>query len=125
MNTLVTLHAARTIDTPAASMSTYASPTTEPASDLSVWRTQMQPNTSGPTHTIDTDHVVVIIQGRLTALVGNAAVEANVGDCVVLPAGRVRQLSAGPDGVVTVTAAQPGSTASAGDADPVRVPWAN
>jgi quercetin dioxygenase-like cupin family protein len=125
MNVLVTLAEARTVETPAASMRTYASPSAATATDVAVWRTEMAPDTSGPVHVIDTDHAVVVIDGLLRAVVGGTTVDAGPGDCVLLPRGEERQLTAGPSGVVTLTAAQPGSTARAGDADPVRVPWAN
>ena len=125
MNHLVTLAGARTIETPAAAMRTYASPSADGTADVSVWRTDMAPDTSGPAHVIDTDHVVVVVEGVLMAVVDGTTVEATAGDCVVLPRGAERRLSAGPSGVTTLTAAQPGSTARAGDADPVRVPWAN
>ncbi|MFC5176245.1 hypothetical protein [Nocardioides taihuensis] len=125
MNHLVTLRGARTIETPAASMRTYASPSAGSTVDVSVWRTEMQPDTSGPVHVIDTDHVVVVVDGLLKAVVDGTAVEAGAGDCVLLPHGAARQLTAGPSGVTTLTAARPGSTARAGDADPVPVPWAN
>jgi quercetin dioxygenase-like cupin family protein len=125
MNRLITLAGARTIDTPAASMRTYASPSADCTADVSVWRTEMQPDSAGPVHVIDTDHVVVVIDGLLRAVVGGVKIVASAGDCVILPRGEERQLAAGPSGLTTLTAAQPGSTARAGDADPVRLPWAN
>jgi ethanolamine utilization protein EutQ (cupin superfamily) len=85
----------------------------------------MGPGTRGPVHVIDTDHVVVVVDGLLNAVVDGTTVVATAGDCVLLPHGAERQLTAGPSGVVTLTAAQPGSTARAGAGDPVRVPWAN
>lgn len=125
MNVLVTLAEARTVETPAASMRTYAGPSAAIATDVVVWRTEMAPEASGPVHVVDTDHAVVVIDGQLRAVVGGTTVEAGPGDCVVLPRGTERQLTAGPSGVITLTAARPGSTARAGDADPVRVPWAS
>jgi quercetin dioxygenase-like cupin family protein len=125
MNPLITLRGARTIETPAAAMRTYASPSADGTADVSVWRTEMQPDASGPVHVIDTDHVVVVLDGLLKAAVDGTVVEAGAGDGVLLPRGAARQLTAGPSGVITLTAARPGSTARAGDADPVPVPWAN
>lgn len=125
MNFHVPISAARTIDTPAATMRTYASPSAAAVANVSVWRTEMQPGTSGPVHVIDTDHVVIVVEGTLEATVDGSAVRANVGDCVLLPRDKERQLTAGSSGVVTLTSAQPGSAARAGEAEPVRVPWAN
>ena len=121
----IQLSAARTTETPAASMHTYASPTTTPAAPISVWRTEMAPDATGPVHSIDVTHVVVVLAGRLDATVDGHEVRATPGDCVVLDAGVARQLAAGPEGVVTVTAAPAGSRAVAGAAEPVTVPWAN
>ena len=42
------------------------------------------------------DHAVVVIDGQLRAVVGGTTVEAGPGDCVVLPRGTERQLTAGP-----------------------------
>ena len=57
-DTHITISGNITIETPAASMRTYASPSADGAADVSVWRTEMAPDTSGPVHVIDTDHVV-------------------------------------------------------------------
>jgi ethanolamine utilization protein EutQ (cupin superfamily) len=65
------------------------------------------------------------LDGRLDAEVAGRQVEAHAGDCLVLRAGATRVLAAGPGGVTTLTVAMPGSTATSGDADPVRLPWAN
>lgn len=121
----VPLEAARTVETPAAAMRTYASPSVAVSAELSVWRTEMAPGSAGPLHSIDRDHVAVVLAGRLEAEIAGEQVQALPGDCVVLTAGAPRRLTAGDAGVVMVTCAVPGSTATAGDADPVLVPWAN
>jgi quercetin dioxygenase-like cupin family protein len=121
----VPLEAARPVKTPAAAMRTYASPSGAVSAQLSVWRTEMAPGTSGPWHSIDHDHVVVVLAGRLDAEIDGERVQAMPEDCVVLTAGAPRRLTAGDGGAVTLTSALPGSTATAGDAEPVLVPWAN
>jgi quercetin dioxygenase-like cupin family protein len=125
MSAHVPLEAARVVETPAAAMRTYASPSGAASAQLSVWRTEMAPGSAGPLHSIDHDHVVVVLAGRLDAEVDGERIQALPGDCVVLTAGAPRRLTASDVGVVMVTSALPGSTATAGDADPVLVPWAN
>ena len=49
----VPLEAARSVSTPAATMHTFASPTTSPALDVSVWRTELPQGSTGPRHAID------------------------------------------------------------------------
>ena len=106
-------------------MRTYVSPTTTIRSDLAVWRTEMGPRASGPLHSLDTDHVVVVVEGSLHVDIGDDDADAAPGDCVVLPANTPRRLTAGPRGATLITAALPGTTARAGDAAPVPVPWAH
>ncbi len=116
---------ARSIETPAATMRTYTSPTADVPASLAVWRTEMAAGTSGPTHVIDLDHVVVVIEGTLLAEVDGARLAVGVGDAVKLPAGATRRLASGPAApVVTLTAAEPGSTARLEGGEPVPVPWA-
>jgi quercetin dioxygenase-like cupin family protein len=104
--------------TPAAEMNRY------PGTSVAVWRSTTQPSSAGPVHTIDREHVVVVVEGTLTANVDEETLVASAGDAIVLPAGAVRQLrNDGPVAVVTITAAIPGSQARVGDGDPVTVPW--
>ena len=114
---------ARVTETPAATMRTYAAPTMPGGADVAVWRTEMAAGASGPLHTVDTDQVVVVVQGRLSAEIDGSSSQVPAGDSVVLPAGAVRRLTAGEDGLVTLTASTPAATARVGDGDPVPVPW--
>ena len=125
MPSLIRFADTRVLATAAATMRTYVSPTSANESDISVWRSEMQPDTAGPAHSIDTDHIVVIVDGRLDAEIGGERVEAHPGDCVLLRAGTSRRLTAGPTGVTTLTVAVAGSTAAAGESEAVPVPWAN
>jgi quercetin dioxygenase-like cupin family protein len=117
--------AARVVETPAATMRTYASPTTENRAPVAVWRTEMAAGAAGPVHVVDVDQVVVVVSGQLAAEVDGTAFVVPVGDSALLPAGAERRLTAGPDGLVTVTASLPGATARVGAGDPVPVPWAS
>ena len=117
--------AARVVETPAATMRTYASPTVGGGAPVAVWRTEMAPGAAGPVHVVDVDQVVVVVSGQLTAEVGGTAFVVPPGDSALLPADAERRLTAGPDGLVTVTASLPGASARVGAGDPVPVPWAS
>lgn len=108
-----TLHA-----TPNAEMRRYA------GASVAVWRTTLPPGGAGPVHTIDREQIVVVLDGELSATVGETTLSAHPGDAVVLPAGVVRQVrNDGATPAVTLTSALPGSRAQVGDATPVDVPW--
>jgi quercetin dioxygenase-like cupin family protein len=116
----------RTVSTPAATMRTYASPTTEPAADVAVWRTELPAGTAGPLHAVDRDHVVVVVEGTVEVLLGQEHRTVPTGASVTLPAGAPRRIAASAEGpAVTVTAARPGSMATVGGGEPVAVPWAS
>jgi quercetin dioxygenase-like cupin family protein len=114
----------RVAETPAATMRTYASPSTPVGAEVAVWRTDMPAGATGPLHAIDTDQVVVVLEGDLSAEVDGRSCHVPVGDSLVLPARSQRRLTAGATGLVTLTASTPGARARVGDADPVVVPWA-
>src|SRR3954470_18056277 len=115
---------ARVVETPAATMRTYASPSTAVPSPVAVWRTEMAAGGTGPLHVVDIDQVVVVVAGQLRAEVDGRELVVPAGDSALLPAGVARRLGAGSGDLVTVTAAQPGGTARIGSGDPVVVPWA-
>lgn len=118
-------HSVRTVETPNAVMKTYASPSTDAPATVSVWRTEMRAGASGPLHTVDQDQVVVVVAGKLDALVGGQAVLVEPDYGLVLPAGALRRLRAeGDEDLVTVTASLPRAMATVhGSDDPVPVPW--
>lgn len=103
--------------TPNATMRRYS------GAEVAVWRTEMGPAASGPSHRIDTDIVVVLIEGGLEVHLGDEVEALNPGDAVLLPAGTLRRLTAADSGAVTLSAALPGAVATVGDGEPVTVPW--
>ncbi len=124
----MTLHAplttARTVSTPAATMLTLASPTTSPAMDVSVWRTELPQGSVGPRHAVDRDQLVVVLSGAIRVEVAGAAYDLGEGDAVKLPAGAVRTVAAvGAAAATTLTVGGPDAHATVGDGDPVPVPW--
>ena len=118
------LAGARAVETPAATMRTYASPSTAIPAPFAVWRTEMAAGAVGPLHVVDVDQVVVVVSGQLHADVDGRKMVVPAGDSALLPAGVERRLAAGPEDLVTVSASQPGGTARIGAGDPVAVPWA-
>ena len=119
-----TLSDAEVFETPNAVMRTYASPSVN-GSGLAVWRTEMAPGASGPVHALDTEQIVVVLSGRLTATVDGESRVLQAGDAVALPAGVERQFANPHDGpVVALSAALPGSVATLADRPPMPVPWA-
>ncbi len=122
--TFTQLSEAPVFETTNALMRTYASPTVGDNA-LAVWRTEMAPGATGPLHATDVEQVVVVVEGRLLAVVDRTERVLAAGDAVVLPAGIQRRLSnAGGETVVTLTSALPGALATVGQAEPVPVPWA-
>ena len=106
--------------TPNAEMRRY------PGETLAVWRTSMAAGATGPRHTIDREHAVVVLAGELHAEVDGAVQVVPAGEAIAIPAGAERQLAnRGSSPLVTLTAALPGSIARVGDGDPVAVPWAS
>ena len=94
-----TLHEARVLETPAAVMRTYASPTTPAPADVAVWRTEMTAGTSGPPHAVDVDQVVVVVEGSLVVETDGSRTVVPAGDSITLPASAERRLTAGDTGV--------------------------
>ncbi len=114
---------ATVFETPNAVVRVYAGPATTD-SVLAMWRTEMSPGASGPLHNAGTEQVLVVIEGRLRAVVAGEDHLLEPGDSLTLPAGVERQLStAGEQGVVTLTAGGPGATARVGDSASTPIPW--
>lgn len=120
----VSLAAAREFATPAATMRTYASPTGPATASVAVWRTELPADAVGPVHAVSEDQVLVVLDGTVTAVVGGVTHRLGAQDALVLPAAVERQVTAGPDGAVTLVASRPGATAQVPGSEPVPVPWA-
>ena len=118
------LAGARVVETPAATMRTYASPSTPVAAPVAVWRTEMAAGTTGPLHVVDVDQVVVVVTGELHAAVDGEEMVVPPGDSALVPAGAERVFAAGTRDLVLVTSSLPGATARIGEGEPVPVPWA-
>lgn len=94
----------RVSTTPNATMTTLASPTLGHA-ESSVWLVEMPADIQGPGHSFAGEVVWSITAGSATVRVGEVDHPLEAGDTVVLPAGEIRQFTAGAtgfSGVVTV-----------------------
>jgi quercetin dioxygenase-like cupin family protein len=121
----VTLDNARTTATAAATMYTLVSPTTSPAMDIAIWRTELPAGSAGPRHAIDRDQFLVVVSGTMAVEIDGSAYEVGAGDGILLPAGAVRVLAAaGSEPAATLTVGQAGAHATVGGGAPVAVPWA-
>jgi len=124
MNLHSLLTSARTISTPAATMRTLASPTTDVPMPVAVWRTDLPANASGPLHTIDSDQLVVVVSGALEVRVDGRDFRVEQGDALKLPGGVARVIkAAGGAPASTLTVGQPAARAQVGENAPVAVPW--
>lgn len=84
----------RRTETPNAVMTTLASPTQGPTSQLSLWRVTMQPGQQGPRHMFDCQQIWHVLSGDADIAVDTETVSLHAGDAVVLPAGIERQVTA-------------------------------
>ncbi|RMI41433.1 cupin domain-containing protein [Streptomyces triticirhizae] len=113
------------IRTPAATMTTLASPSLGSA-ELSTWRVEMAPDTSGPEHSVDREQIWTLTRGTLEITAEGTTHTARAGQTVVLPAGMVRRVNcpAGEPAEALVAMAADGRAAVPGDATSRPVPWA-
>jgi quercetin dioxygenase-like cupin family protein len=124
MSLHISLDTTRTVATAAATMRTLASPSTSPAMDVAVWRTELPVGAAGPRHTIDGDQLVVVVNGTLALEVDDTAYEVGAGDAFLLPGGSPRVIAAaGGEPATTITVGRPGARAAVGGGEPVPVPW--
>lgn len=94
---LVRAGQARRSETPNALMTTLASPSQGPTSELSMWRVEMRAGKQGPPHLFNTEQIWHLIQGEAEVTVAAGQLALTPGDTVVLPAGTERQVSARTD----------------------------
>lgn len=113
----------RRTETPNAAMTTLASPT-QGGSGLSVWRVDMAAGAAGPPHSMSTEQVWTVVEGRATVTVGDDPVGLETvrletvclaqGDTLVLAAGVPRRITSDPEqGLVAIVAAPAGGLATA------------
>ncbi|MEU5153516.1 cupin domain-containing protein [Glycomyces sp. NPDC021274] len=87
----------RRSETPAAVMTTLASPALGGAT-APLWKVEAAPGTAGPVHHIDAEQVWTVLGGSVTATVDGEAADLGAGDTIVIAAGTARQFTPGPEG---------------------------
>ncbi len=112
--------AMRRTETPNAAMTTIASPTQGPTTNLSVWKVDMRAGQQGPRHLIDREQVWHVVDGVISVTVEAESAQLKGGDAIVLAAGVERQITAHADAEIIVcgrgdaVASVPGETGSRG-----------
>jgi quercetin dioxygenase-like cupin family protein len=101
----------RRTQTPAAVMTTLASPT-QGGAGQAVWRVDMGPGQAGPLHAIDTEQVWTVLEGTATVELDGETISAGPGDTLILPADAPRQVRTGPAaGMAAIVVAPAGARA--------------
>jgi len=97
--------------TPAAVMTTLASPTQGGAGQV-LWRVDMEPGQAGPLHAIDTEQVWTVLAGQAGVELGGEELRIGPGDTLVMPADVPRRVSTDPEtGFAAIVAAPAGTRA--------------
>jgi quercetin dioxygenase-like cupin family protein len=111
--------------TPAAVMTTLASPT-QGAAPFPVWRVEASAGTAGPLHLIDADQVWTLTAGTVQIEAGGESADLAAGDTLIVPAGEERRFTPGPEGFTAVVAGPAGMRASmpASPDEKVDIAWA-
>jgi quercetin dioxygenase-like cupin family protein len=112
--------AMRRTETPNAVMTTVASPTQGPTSELSVWKVHMGAGQQGPLHVFDREQIWHVLDGQVDVAFDDESIHLRPGDAVILVAGTPRQITAVVDVDVIVcgrgdaVASVPGETDTRG-----------
>lgn len=116
------VHAAdrRETTTPNATMTTLASPTLGGA-ESSLWLVEMPAGIRGPEHSFAGEVLWAITAGSGSVRVGDVEHPLAAGDTVVIPAGEMRQFTAGAEGFSAAVTVRDGEV-TRGNGDPAGVP---
>jgi quercetin dioxygenase-like cupin family protein len=107
----------RCTETPNAVMTTVASPTQGPTTELSVWKVQMRAGQQGPLHVFDREQVWHVLGGEIDVVVDDASVRLRPGDAVVIAAATQRQITARADADLIVCGRGDAVASVPGEAD--------
>jgi quercetin dioxygenase-like cupin family protein len=83
----------RTTVTPAATMTTLASPTLGGTEGRSLWLVEMAAGVSGPLHLFDSEQIWTVLEGRVSIDVDGAPHVLEAGDTAVIPGQLERQVT--------------------------------
>lgn len=91
----------RRAETPAAVMTTLASPALGGAA-APIWKVEAAAGTAGPVHHIDTEQVWTLLEGTVQVTVDGEAADLAAGDTIVIAADAARQFTPGPIGFTAI-----------------------
>ena len=100
----------RRTETPAAVMTTLASPAQGGAAQP-IWRVEAAAGVPGPVHCVDTAQVWTVVGGAVTVIVEGEGADLAAGDTVVVPADAARRFTPGPEGFTAVVTGPAGMRA--------------
>jgi quercetin dioxygenase-like cupin family protein len=100
----------RRSETPAAVMTTLASPGQGGAA-APIWKVEAAAGTAGPVHHIDAEQVWTVLEGTATVTVESAGADLDAGDTIVVPADAARQFTPGPEGYSAIVTGPAGMRA--------------
>jgi quercetin dioxygenase-like cupin family protein len=122
MKHLVKREDARTTSTPAATMTTLASPTLGATDGRSLWLVDMAAGATGPVHVIDTEQIWTLLDGTAVIEVDGVAHRLDAGDTLVIPAGAERQVHATTACRMVVTGDATATARVVGESEPRGTP---
>lgn len=100
----------RRSETPAAVMTTFASPDLGGAT-APMWKVEAAAGTAGPLHHIDTEQVWAVLEGTVAVTVDGEGADLAAGDTIVIAADAARQFTPGPDGFAAIVTGPAGMQA--------------
>lgn len=100
----------RRSETPAAVMTTLASPG-QGAAAAPIWKVEAAAGTAGPVHHIDAEQVWTVLEGTATVTVEGVGTDLAAGDTAVIPADAARQFTPGPEGYTAIVTGPAGMRA--------------
>src|SRR5579863_5932236 len=97
MTPLIRATERRRTETPAAVMTTLASPTQGETAGLSLWEVAMTEGNSGPLHVFDTEQIWTVLEGKLSIDIDGITQTLSAGDTFVIPGDLERRVAAKTD----------------------------
>jgi quercetin dioxygenase-like cupin family protein len=122
---IITRETARTTTTAAATMITLAAPSLGSRA-LSAWRVVMAADATGPAHSVDREQIWLPVSGTFEFTIDGTVRTVTAGEAATVPAGALRQVRA-PQGPAEALVCMPigGRASVPGEAEPVRLRWAD
>lgn len=105
-------------------MTTLASPSVGLSHAISMWRVDMEPGQSGPSHVIDQEQIWTLLDGQAEVTVGTDTFVLEAGDTALFPAGQPRRVHSLTTAFFVVCGSSTSLAFSdGGPVDGVQPPW--